>query len=293
MSVFLKGLYNCIVDTVQDVYWYKAYVDAIKRTSLRAKEVNAGKPITSSDDYDFLKEFIYVSDNGVASAPMSMLHKDNFEKLISDSSFLDCLNAYVKEPNADNYDGLMAKWNEVSKANKFNFVKTKANRFAAAFNQNLSTVADEGKFNEVYDWFISHNLFAGMPDFDEEKGTWFTRNERIISLLRKVFDEELRSGETDETWLSMFVWYLWERFVSNPYRIKKQVVKYGPPGTGKTYTAKRDANREIAIWKADFNVDDEQFSAEHLCMTVQFHPSFGYEDFMEGLRPVKASLIGR
>jgi 5-methylcytosine-specific restriction protein B len=52
---------------------------------------------------------------------------------------------------------------------------------------------------------------------------------------------------------------------------KGQVIFYGPPGTGKTYIARR--------------------LAAHLCgdpervELVQFHPSYAYEDFVEGYRP--------
>jgi MoxR-like ATPase len=53
---------------------------------------------------------------------------------------------------------------------------------------------------------------------------------------------------------------------------KRQVIFYGPPGTGKTFVAQR-----FAEWYAD---DD--------CVeTVQFHPSYTYEDFVQGFRPVK------
>jgi MoxR-like ATPase/uncharacterized short protein YbdD (DUF466 family) len=50
---------------------------------------------------------------------------------------------------------------------------------------------------------------------------------------------------------------------------KNQVVLYGPPGTGKTYTAQT----YIAAHPG----------AAHAFVT--FHPSFAYEDFIEGLRP--------
>ena len=52
---------------------------------------------------------------------------------------------------------------------------------------------------------------------------------------------------------------------------KHQVVFYGPPGTGKTYVA-----QELA----------EYFAGEHGSLDlVQFHPSYAYEDFIEGFRP--------
>ena len=52
---------------------------------------------------------------------------------------------------------------------------------------------------------------------------------------------------------------------------KKQVIFYGPPGTGKTFVARKLAR---------FLAPDDQHRK-----TVQFHPSYAYEDFIEGYRP--------
>ena len=52
---------------------------------------------------------------------------------------------------------------------------------------------------------------------------------------------------------------------------KRQVIFQGPPGTGKTYVAKR-----IAEWCKQHGGDYR---------IVQFHPSYAYEDFVEGFRP--------
>ncbi len=59
-----------------------------------------------------------------------------------------------------------------------------------------------------------------------------------------------------------------------------QVIFAGPPGTGKTYVA-----QEIAkyIVHEDGQSESERDARVRL---VQFHPSYGYEDFVEGLRPV-------
>lgn len=56
---------------------------------------------------------------------------------------------------------------------------------------------------------------------------------------------------------------------------KKQLVFYGPPGTGKTYTARRFANWYRAT-------TDETAVGTKQVRTVSFHPSFAYEDFIEG-----------
>lgn len=54
-------------------------------------------------------------------------------------------------------------------------------------------------------------------------------------------------------------------------REDRQVIFQGPPGTGKTYIARRLAT---AIAGDDSRVE-----------VVQFHPSYAYEDFVEGFRP--------
>ena len=68
---------------------------------------------------------------------------------------------------------------------------------------------------------------------------------------------------------------LWEtgelQKIIDGLRDKRQVIFQGPPGTGKTYVAKR-----IAEWCREHGGDFQ---------IVQFHPSYSYEDFVEGFRP--------
>lgn len=67
----------------------------------------------------------------------------------------------------------------------------------------------------------------------------------------------------DETWLGK---------VTNALHRRGQVILYGPPGTGKTFVARALADR---LGKPGSVVK-----------RIQFHPSYTYEDFFAGYRPV-------
>lgn len=61
----------------------------------------------------------------------------------------------------------------------------------------------------------------------------------------------------------------------------------GAPGTGKTYLAKQIA-QQLIFGEAKGNLTaDEQKRFDEQCGFVQFHPSYDYTDFVEGLRPTQ------
>jgi 5-methylcytosine-specific restriction protein B len=82
--------------------------------------------------------------------------------------------------------------------------------------------------------------------------------------------------------------YTWEQLVDDTFldqdfledvqllmHDKKQIIFYGPPGTGKTWVGQRFAQ----YW-----VDQaEDLGGE--VQIIQFHPSYAYEEFVEGIRP--------
>lgn len=59
----------------------------------------------------------------------------------------------------------------------------------------------------------------------------------------------------------------------------------GAPGTGKTYLAKQIAEQMIFGEVKNHMTDEEKMQFDEQCGFVQFHPSYDYTDFVEGLRP--------
>lgn len=77
--------------------------------------------------------------------------------------------------------------------------------------------------------------------------------------MEQLVEDTLLPVDTLEEWISL---------LRGP---KKQALFYGPPGTSKTFVATRVA--ELLAGTVE------------RVLTIQFHPSFSYEDFIEGLRP--------
>ena len=71
----------------------------------------------------------------------------------------------------------------------------------------------------------------------------------------------------------------------------KNIILTGAPGTGKTYMAKQIAvemtgnNSNVTISSTDVEDNFKELKNQGFVDFVQFHPSYDYTDFVEGLRP--------
>lgn len=158
-----------------------------------------------------------------------------------------------------------------------------------------------GLVKSAYRYEGQREIFKHVLDVDWRKsGSWPTAAERILSMktLTDITDDEVLRQELEQivgldpedagasptivlnppytvahfaaqTAISEEVVKQWrDRLIR-----KKHMIFQGPPGTGKTYLAECMA-RLLMERTAGFTE------------TVQFHPSYGYEDFMQGIRPV-------
>ena len=88
-----------------------------------------------------------------------------------------------------------------------------------------------------------------------------------------------------------------QKEVNNPMSFAKNTILYGPPGTGKTY---QTVNYAVAIIEGksleEVQIENHeevlkryrQYRQDGRIEFTTFHQSFGYEDFIEGIRPVFA-----
>jgi 5-methylcytosine-specific restriction protein B len=269
---------------------YLAFTSDVAKVSAALKE---GKKIESKTVYEatsfkaendpwpvFAKQLLADINNGVSSCGQSILSRENLPRFIGEQDFVNTLTELIKQPDKDNFVKFGEAWERTRQKFNANRNPLLVNRTLAACTRNVTSTVNGAAFESVYWWLVREGFVPQLPSPETD---WYDKNVQVMAFLRESFAEELRKGETNEHLLSIFVWCLYEN-ISNPFTLKKQVIKYGAPGTGKTYTAKRDTELLFDIWQEQFG-PNINYNHDTNCEVVQFHPSFGYEDFMEGLRP--------
>jgi MoxR-like ATPase len=134
---------------------------------------------------------------------------------------------------------------------------------------------------------LNHPVLKDLLVIRQPQGTNFPVTEQQWEALRPLIESPSGTQATppppvrfhpseDLEWLlSETLWSVTEvEDVLDTLRMRRpQIILAGPPGTGKTWVAER-----IARFLTGGQLDDVHI--------VQFHPSYAYEDFVEGLRPV-------
>lgn len=133
-------------------------------------------------------------------------------------------------------------------------------------------------FNKLDADFPTENLvLASDPDPAKMPGA--LGNQRTPLMVRLIGEiptekEPPSVSDYDMDWLAAETLWPKERLsaVLDAVKEKRQIILVGPPGTGKTWVAQRLATYITG-------------GVPLRTRTVQFHPSYGYEEFIEGLRP--------
>ena len=127
----------------------------------------------------------------------------------------------------------------------------------------LYIYSDEA-INTIYDFFL--------PNENDE--TNIEKNYKLTSELIKIFQK--KDNEDDNFYLIRLSSFIWSIFGSSIKLEAKNMILHGAPGTGKTFSIKNTIKN--IILKQGGNIDKQ-------LVFTQFHPSYSYEDFIDGIKP--------
>lgn len=160
---------------------------------------------------------------------------------------------------------------------------------------NIVSLSDDIK-NELKNFQIIHQIICKILDYiymklNLKSNVVSIDNKFLDALLKKCLSdvlEEILGEELYQDYNSIKEVYdnfenelletiyvlLNKNIISHLTKCSKNIIYYGAPGTGKTYFVKSILNL--------FNNLNFPYEA----MFIQFHPSYDYEDFIDGIKPV-------
>jgi len=104
---------------------------------------------------------------------------------------------------------------------------------------------------------------------------------------RPIFNSQV--GDASSNLLAMIDGVIWEEEIANDGITATNQILYGPPGTGKTYHTIEVAVKAVEptfTWenRDELKAEYDRLVGEKRIRFVTFHQSYGYEEFVEGLK---------
>lgn len=244
------------------------------------KFIESAKTCESWQDWDkdlFHEFFERGGEQCVSSLQQGYFTKEEQVRIKEDwkelAPMLKTIAESQDEPLWDIYDKIKTFLRERTSQDR----KAATNRLIASLQPNLlCTIVQESCLKETFNRMRDAGL-KNVPEFDSYSGF------KSSYLLLAYFKDKLKSYSAYD--ICTYPWQVREYLINlskkqihcmeniqsyiNLLKANKNLVLTGAPGTGKTFLAKEIAKAMDA--EVEF---------------VQFHPSYDYTDFVEGLRPI-------
>ena len=266
------------------------------------------KVVAAPDSDEALELLWYTRDNAVSSLMQGNTSKKEFENA---KSRLRALTAQIIEsPTSETYTVAIEELENLKSEGVFRyFYGALINRAFAAIAPNLLTsTVKEPAFMQAAN-FIDDYFHLGL----NLSGNWFQNNVELKNALREKLPEHF-----DDFKINIAIWNVYELIEEEKkigdnnintelskqekqninegksnYSTKKSLnrIFYGPPGTGKTYhTIEAAVTAAEPLFSFNSRLElkakyDELIDQQRI-QFVTFHQSYGYEEFIEGLRAV-------
>lgn len=282
-------------EAIEQSWWHKHYAEIVEQMK------------SSSIDDALLRRLWFTRENGVSRLMQGNLSDKQFSTNIE--VLRELTSSIITNSDHQSYLRSVEKIDEMVQSGLLSFrcIALLNRAWAAAYPDFLTTTIQSNKFDYVYQRLNQKYQFE-LP----ESGDWYQKNTWLTEKLKDVLPDDysilLRN---------MQVWHLYEEFedanstVKEPapqaYKNKPAVVSplnqilYGPPGTGKTYhtieaavraaepeeyaTLGIDSKKGATEEQRNYLVEQyESLSKAGRIRFVTFHQSYGYEEFVEGLK---------
>lgn len=277
--------------------WGRRYRQLVER-------IQAEKPNFSPET---IRQIWYERSNGISSLKQGGMSQLEFET--AQKQLLDLTRLMAEKCTQENYslvinrlkklktDGILHKvyWALCHRA------------FAALYPSKITNVVNISNFFSSYNYCNNH-FHLGLSEEQE----WFARNLDLKEILQEALGDDI-----DPIELNMSLWHLYTQVIEKKSdialiggetlspedeeiaipQLPKNTILYGPPGTGKTYRTIELAVRacDPAAYSLQEGKDENEKRRElkkiydrlvtaNRVRFITFHQSFGYEEFIEGLR---------